>query len=333
MIGYLTTILTLVSIAALIAMALNIQWGMCGMVNFGLAGFVALGAYVTAILTLAGWDTFSAMAMAIVACSAAGALLSLISMRLSEDYLAIVTLGFGEIVRLVTLNESWLTGGAMGLPGIPRPFVGVIGEASYETFYLVFSLVIVLVVFLALDKSARSPFGRALRAVRDDDLVAASLGKNVLLLRAKAFALGGAVTGIAGSLQAFQFSYIDPSQFTPILTAYAFMAVIAGGRGSQRGLILGACSIMVLLEATRFLKDIIPFLDNAQVAAVRLILIGAGLIALLIFRPQGLLPEFRLAPARADGNSPRRDADGDDTLVPPQSLSRRTETPHPIPKE
>ena len=308
MIGYLTTILALVSIAVLIAMALNVQWGMCGMVNFGLAGFVALGAYTTAIIALQGWGIVLSVVAAIVICAAMGALLSLISMRLSEDYLAIVTLGFGEIIRLVTLNETWLTGGALGLPGIPRPLVEVIGTDHYEQFYLLVCVIVVLVVYAGLELLTRSPFGRSLRAVRDDDLVASSLGRNVLILRVKAFAIGGGITGIAGSLQAFQFSYIDPSQFTAIMTAYAFMAVIAGGRGSHRGLILGACSIMFLLEATRFLKDVIDFLDNGQIAAIRLILIGAGLILLLIYRPQGLSREFRLqAPEPETVTTPNKD--------------------------
>lgn len=295
MIAYLITIATLVSIAVLIALALNVQWGMCGMVNFGLAGFVALGAYTTAIIALQGWGLLASVSAAVLVCAIAGALLSLISMRLSEHYLAVVTLGFGEVIRLVTLNESWLTGGALGLPGIPRPAIDLIGTDHYEKVYLGAALVVVLLVFLGLERLTRSPAGRALRAIRDDDLVASSLGKNVLLLRAKAFAVGGAITGLAGALQAYQFSYIDPSQFTAIMTAYAFMAVIAGGRGSHRGLILGACSIMFLLEATRFLKDVIDVLDNAQVAAIRLIMIGTGLILLLIFRPQGLMREHRLA--------------------------------------
>lgn len=293
MIGYLTTIMTLVSIAVLIAMALNVQWGMCGMVNFGLSGFVALGAYTTAILMLNGTGVFVAVAAAIVICSVMGALLSLISLRLSDDYLAIVTLGFGEVIRLITLNEAWLTGGALGLPGIPRPLVDVIGTDHYEKFYLAVCVLVVLVVFAGLELATRAPFGRALRAIRDDEVVAASLGRNVLLMRVKAFAIGGGITGIAGSLQAFQFSYIDPSQFSAIMTVYAFMAVIAGGRGSHSGLILGACSIMVLLEATRFLKDVIDILDNSQIAAIRLILIGGGLILLLIYRPQGLVREYR----------------------------------------
>lgn len=306
MIAYLITIATLVSIAVLIALALNVQWGMCGMVNFGLAGFVALGAYTTAIIALQGWGLLASVAAAVLVCAVAGALLSLISMRLSEHYLAVVTLGFGEVIRLVTLNEDWLTGGALGLPGIPRPAVEFIGTDHYEKFYLGAALIVVLLVFLGLERLTRSPVGRALRAIRDDELVASSLGKNVLILRAKAFAVGGAITGVAGALQAYQFSYIDPSQFTAIMTAYAFMAVIAGGRGSHRGLILGACSIMFLLEATRFLKDVIDVMDNAQVAAIRLIMIGAGLILLLIFRPQGLMREYRLAaPSAVPAGSPQ----------------------------
>jgi branched-chain amino acid transport system permease protein len=304
MIAYLTTIMTLVSIAVLIAFALNVQWGMCGMVNFGLAGFVALGAYTTALITLNGGPIILAVACAMCICALMGAVLSLLSVRLSDDYLAIVTLGFGEIVRLITLNERWLTGGSLGLPGIPRPLFEVIGTDNYETFYLILCVLIVAIVFLGLELATRGPFGRSVRAVREDDLVAASLGKNVLKLRIKAFAIGGGITGIAGSLQAFQFSYIDPSQFTAIMTAYAFMAVIAGGRGSHRGLIIGACSVMFLLESTRFLKDVVDVLDNAQIAAIRLIFIGAGLILLLIFRPQGLFAEYRLKVPVGAGSQP-----------------------------
>jgi branched-chain amino acid transport system permease protein len=160
--------------------------------------------------------------------------------------------------------------------------------------FLVLAAATVAIVFLILEALVRSPFGRALRAVRDDDMVAAALGKPVLLLRVKAFALGGAVMGIAGALHAFYLTYIDPTQFTPILTAYAFMAVIAGGRGSNVGLLLGASTIMALIEATRFLKDAIPILDNTQLAALRLALIGIGIIVLLIYRPQGLLAEPHL---------------------------------------
>jgi ABC-type branched-subunit amino acid transport system permease subunit len=253
---------------------------------------VALGAYATALLSPhLGW--LAAMLCAALMCSAVSAILALLSMRLADDYLAIVTIGFGEIVRIVLLNEGWLTGGAIGIPGIQRPLAGLVSQEYSDLVLLVFALVLVALAFVLLEALVRSPLGRALRAVRDDAGVAGALGKPVLLLRVKAFAVGGAVMGAAGALHAFYLTYIDPSQFTSIITAYAFMAVIAGGRGSNTGLLLGATSIMALLEATRFLKDLVPVIDGAQLAALRLGLTGVGIIVLLVLRPDGLLAEPR----------------------------------------
>lgn len=295
MTAYLLTILMLAAIAGLVGLGLNVQWGLCGLVNFGIAGIFAVGAYATALVGLAGGGPFLGLALAAALSAGLSALLALLAVRLEDNYLAIVTLGFSEVVRLITLNEAWLTGGALGLAGIPRPFENWVAPPDYQHVLLGFTLVIVLAVFIVLQILTRSPFGRALRAVRDDDVVAATLGKHPVMLRVKAFAIGGAIIGIAGAIQAFYLTYIDPSQFSTIVTAYAFMAVIAGGRGSHLGLLLGAGTIMMLLEATRFLKDVIPFVDGVQLAALRLALIGAGIIALLIYRPQGLMREPRLA--------------------------------------
>jgi branched-chain amino acid transport system permease protein len=294
MIGYLATIAVLVSIAALVGLGLNMQWGVNGLVNFGVAGFFALGAYVAALVGTAGGGPLGGLVVAAIVCAVASAVLALLSTRLDDDYLAIVTIGFAEVVRLVMLNETWLTGGALGIANIPRPFATLVPAEIYHTVFLGMAIATVAIVFAALEALVRSPFGRALRAVRDDDVVAAALGKRVLVLRMKAFAIGGAVMGIAGALHAFYLTYIDPTQFTPILTAYAFMAVIAGGRGSNVGLLLGAGTIMALIEGTRFLKDAIPILDNTRLAALRLALIGVGIIVLLIYRPQGLIAEPRL---------------------------------------
>jgi ABC-type branched-subunit amino acid transport system permease subunit len=294
MASYLVTILTLVAIISILGLALNLQWGLCGMVNFGLTGFFALGAYTAAIVGLSGAGTFAATLAAVVVCSLSCGLVALVSLRLSEDYLAILTLVFGEVVRLVVLNEEWLTHGSLGLPGIPRPFWGLVSEDKYEYLFLGLLAVVILILFIALEMLLRSPFGRAIRAVREDDVVAATLGKNVLMLRVKVFALGGAIIGIAGSFHAFYMTYIDPSQFQMIVTAYVFMAVIAGGRGSNSGLLLGSVLLMAAIEGTRYLKDIFNVFDATQLSAIRLILIGLGLILLLIFRPQGCLGEYRL---------------------------------------
>ena len=273
---------------------MNIQWGLCGLVNFGVAGFFGLGAYVAALTDLWGAGPWIGLAAAAFASATASALVALLAARLEEDYFAIVTLGFGEFVRLVMLNEGWLTGGALGLPNIPRPFAELAGSTFYPAIFLAFATIVLALVLLTLEALARSPFGRALRAVRDDDVAAATLGKRPLILRLKAFTIGGAVIGIAGALHAFYMTYIDPSQFSPIITAYAFMAVVAGGRGSNLGLVLGAGSIMALLEATRFLKDAVPLLDGTRLAALRLALIGIGIILLMILRPQGMFREPQL---------------------------------------
>ncbi len=294
MIAYLLTIVTLVAIAAIVGLALNMQWGLGGMVNFGIGGFYTVGAYSCAILASSGVSPLAAMLLAMALCAISCMLVSLISLRLSEDYLAIVTLGFAECVRLVVLNEAWLTQGALGISGIPRPLADWVGSDAYQVFFAAFAIGVLALVFVLFERIARSPYGRALRAVREDPVVAATLGKRVWWLRMRAFGLGGIAIGAAGSLHAFYYRYIDPAQFGPIITAYAFMAVIAGGRGSHRGLLLGAGSVMVLLEGTRFVKDWIPFLDAGQLAALRLSLIGLGLVLLLIYRPHGLRPEYRL---------------------------------------
>jgi ABC-type branched-subunit amino acid transport system permease subunit len=296
MISFLVLLGIVVCFSAILALALNFQWGQGGMVNFGLTGFYALGAYASALLMLrAGANTFFATAGAIVIVALVCGLVALVTLRVAEeDYFAIVTLGVGEMLRLVVLNEDWLTKGALGLTSIPRPLGDVVLPEQYQYFLLALSLLLLLGVLAFLTVIERSPFGRIVRAVREDDVVAATLGKNVLWARVRIFAIGGGIIGLAGSLHSSYYQYIDPTQFTNIVIAYAFMAVIAGGRGAHRGAILGAAAVMVLLEGSRFLKDAIPALDSDQLAAIRIIIIGAGLIALLIWRPQGFLREYRL---------------------------------------
>jgi ABC-type branched-subunit amino acid transport system permease subunit len=304
MIGYLIAILTFVLLAVLLGFALNVQWGQAGMLNFGLAGFYGVGAYTAAILSKHGIDGFSATIAAIAVTAGVSALVSLATLKLREDYLAITTLAFSELVRLVLMNETWLTGGTNGIREIPRPLIGLVGGDRYELFFLLLCLVLVAFTYALLDRVIRSPFGRALRAVREDDVLASTLGKNVLALRVKAFAIGGAVIGLAGALHAYCFTYIDPGEFAGFITVYAFMAVIVGGKGSNRGLLIGACTVMILLEGTRFLKDFVPFLSAQQAASLRLAMIGAGLVLILIFRPNGISSEYRLSLGKATGSDP-----------------------------
>src|SRR5260221_9499104 len=251
MIAYLIAILTLVGSVAILGLALNLQWGLCGMVNFGMAGFFALGAYTPALPALAGAGTLAATLAAAVVCAAACSVVAVISLRVSGEYLAILTLGFREVIRPFVLNEEWLTHGALGLPGIPRPLWGFVSEKIYEALFLGLLIAVVLALFVALEILLHSPFGRAIRAVREDDIVATTLGKNVVMLRDKAFGLGGAIIGVAGAFHAHYLTHIDPSPFSATITAYVFMAVIAGGPGSDPGPILGGATILVFIRITR----------------------------------------------------------------------------------
>lgn len=294
-----------VCFSGILALALNFQWGLGGMVNFGLAGFYALGAYSCALLMLkGGFNTFFGALGAMAIVGAVCGLVAFVTLRVAEeDYFAIVTLGVGEMLRLVALNEDWLTKGALGLTGIPRPLGAAIPATYYPYFLLALSVVLVIACLWVLRRLSRSPFGRVVRAVREDDVVAATLGKNVLWARVRIFAIGGALIGLAGSLHAFYYQYIDPTQFSTIVIAYAFMAVIAGGRGAHLGTVLGAAVVMVLLEGSRFAKELVK-LEADQLAAIRIIIIGVGLILLLIFRPHGFLREYRL---QATLNEERRE--------------------------
>jgi ABC-type branched-subunit amino acid transport system permease subunit len=296
MISFLILISIVVCFSAILALALNFQWGVGGMVNFGLAGLYALGAYACALLMLkAGMNTFFATIGAMVIVAVVCGVVAFVTLRVTEeDYFAIVTLGVGEMLRLVALNEDWLTKGALGLTGIPRPLGDLVPPEHYQYFMLGLSVALLLGTLWFLNAIARSPFGRVMRAVREDDVVAATLGKHVLWARVRIFAIGGAFIGLAGSLHAFYYQYIDPTQFSNIVIAYAFMAVIAGGRGAHRGTIWGAAVVMLLLEGSRFVKDLIPGIDSDQLAAIRIIIIGVGLIMLLIYKPQGFLREYRL---------------------------------------
>lgn len=291
MTAYLIATLAVVAIAALAGLALNLQWGMGGLVNFGLFGFYMLGAYIAGLLTVQGVPPLAALAAAMAGVAALSAAVSLISLRLSEDYLAIVTLGFAECLRQFISYEDWLTRGTLGVVGIERPFQSLWPRGWADAGFLLFALLAVAGSYLVLQTLAHSPFGRLVRATRDDAGVVEALGKSVVGVRIRVFAIGGAIVGLAGALHAFYYSYIDPTQFTPIITAYAFIVVVLGGRGSNRGVLVSAFTLILLLEGTRFLS--VPGLGASDLAALRLFAVGMGLVLLLIFKPDGFGREPR----------------------------------------
>ena len=290
MIAYLVAIATLVGVRALLTLGLNVQWGLTGLVNLGVVAFFGIGAYTSALLAVSGTPLPLACAAAIVLAAVAGAALATIALRLREDYLAIVTLGFAEVLRLFLLNEAWLTRGANGVTAIPRPLHGRFA-GHYDLFYLALVVGAVAVVYLALERVRRSPFGRVLRAIREDEIVAAVAGKPVFRFKVQAFALGAAVAGLAGVLFAHYLAYVEPNMFLPQEGLFVWLALILGGSGNNRGALLGSAVLLGLLEGSRFAKDVIPFLTGVQLAAAQQILVGVVLVVLMIRRPEGLLPE------------------------------------------
>ncbi len=290
--NYLLAMAVFAGLYALMALGLNVIWGLAGMINLGLAGFFAVGAYASALLTVRmGWPIWAGVAAAAGASMAVGVGVALVTARLRGDYLAIVTLGFSEVVRLVASNEIWLTNGTDGISGIPGPWRGALSSLEYNMVFAGLVWAVVLVVAAGLARLAAAPFGRVLRAIREDEVVAAVAGKRTLWFKVQAFALGGAVLGVAGGLYAHFNAYVAPDAFQPLVTIYVVLALVAGGTGRMSGAVLGAILVVALQEGARFGAAELPGLSPVQVASVRAGAIGVALILVLHGRPNGLLPE------------------------------------------
>lgn len=291
MVNYLVAMGVTAGLYALMALGVNLTWGMAGMVNLGLAGFFAVGGYTTALLTKAGAAIPVGIAAGVMAAAIAGVLVALITARLRADYLAIVTLGFSESVRIAAANEIWLTNGSDGIAGVPGPWRGTVSPTDYNLIFLAIVLVAVIVVLAMTQRLGHAPFGRVLRALRDDEDVAAVAGKPVLLFKLKAFGIGAGVLGLSGALYAHYTSYVAPDIFAPLLTINIVLALVLGGVGNNTGAVVGAVILVVLLEGTRFAAPLLPFLSASQIAALRELLISGMLLVILRVLPGGIVPE------------------------------------------
>jgi branched-chain amino acid transport system permease protein len=290
--NYLIAMAVSACIYALMALGLNVIWGFAGMVNLGLIGFFAVGAYGTALTTLKlGFPMAAGMVTGTVLAAAAGAGVAMITARLRGDYLAIVTLGLAETIRVISSNTIWLTNGTDGLSGIAGPMRGQLSPTQFNMLYLALVATIVAVAYVLAERLRAAPFGRVLRAIRDDEQVAAVAGKDVMAFKIRAFAISAGAIGLAGALYAHYTSYIAPDLFVPLFTLYIKLALLAGGLGNNRGAVIGAFLIVFFLESTRFVIPLVPMISAVQGAALREILIAALLIVLLRYNPQGLVPE------------------------------------------
>lgn len=368
-VGYLLFLTISTAIFALFSLGLNLQWGLTGLINFGHVAFMTVGAYTTVLLSLNGVPLFVAALLGAVVAALLGLVIGLSTLRLREDYLAIVTIGVSELIRLVVNNQDLPTGtsftpGSFGVQGYPLPLAdfepnfltklvaiavltlitgvcywrlwrwiskgqvkttrhedkktsrlpfasrlilgiitallifvpygaGVIGLYNYASYekagLMLLSVLILALVVWRLEVLARSPWGRVLKAIREDEEVARALGKNVFWYKLQSLMLGGAIAGISGALYAWQLTTIYPDNFQPQITFDAWIMVILGGAGNSFGTVLGAVIFFAYDSITRFVLPAIVPLDQVRLSAFRIMVIGLILMLLMIWRPQGVL--------------------------------------------
>ena len=301
-ISYLVFFTTLASILAIAVMGLNLQWGNTGLFNGGVAAFFGAGAYATLILGgLPQDDHLGGFALPYLLALAGGvgaaALLAwvagVLTLKLRHDYLAIATFGIAVAFENVMRNAEWLTGGAKGVRGFERPLRGLLGDGfSYNLAYLAFVLALLVLVYLMLERLTASPFGRLLRAIREDEEAARSLGKQPSRVRLTAFVTGSAIMGLAGGLYGTFYAFVSPQDVLPTLTFQIWAMLIVGGAGNNRGAIAGAFLIWAAWTASGWaLSRFAPAEAQLYTGSIQFILIGLVIVGMLLWRPQGLFAE------------------------------------------
>jgi branched-chain amino acid transport system permease protein len=305
-VGFWSGVLVTAGIYALVTLGLQLNVGYTGIVNFGQAGFMAVGGYTMAILVLeAGLSFWLALPLAILVTMVFGVLIGLPALRLRADYFAIVTLAMAEVVRLSAQNAQGLTGGNEGLyckfEGVNQTcfdeaWKSVSGSMLdfIEGFWpdvdplvplLIVIWITVGIAIVALEYIQKTPWGRVLRAIREDEDAARALGKNTLLYKLQSLAISAALGALAGFFLALFLTTIQPDDYEPIVTFYAFGVLVLGGLASYRGVAVGAILLWTLLEGMRFVE---LGISEERTAALRFALVGLVLILLMAFRPQGI---------------------------------------------
>lgn len=278
---YTLDVLILAGIYAILALGLNVIIGFAGLLNLGYAAFYAIGAYSYALLTVRlGLGFWQALPFSMAAAALAGYALAVPSLRLKGDYLAIVTLGFGEIVRLVLNNWDSLTGGPNGISGIAPPYLFDLALGGLDKYFYL-TLVSVVFTYEVIRRIRLSRIGRAWIAIREDEAGASAMGINTTLYKRYAFTFGSLWAGLAGALFAAKMRFVSPESFSFTESVLIASMVILGGLGSLAGVVAGALVLVILPELLR------------EAQSYRMILLGASLIALMIFRPQGLFGNRR----------------------------------------
>jgi branched-chain amino acid transport system permease protein len=331
-ISFLTFFATFVAIYAIFTLGLNVQWGYTGVFNFGVMAFFLVGANVAAIITkppasteyvryVGGfgdklafipvldseqWLPFLfGIAGAAVFAGVLAFLLSIPTLRLREDYLAIATIGIAELLRRVTIEERGLVNGTRGLTGIPRPLGELVSTSDYKFVMLAIAVATLVLVYVAIERGIRSPWGRVLRALREDELTTAASGKNVFAFKSQGFVVGAMIMGIGGAIYAYANAAISPDTFTHFFGTFIFWAMLmVGGSGNNKGAILGAYVVWGFWTITLQLQGYtsehpgplglaLPEAVQSRIFFIRDFVLGALIVVVLLLRPQGLMPEER----------------------------------------
>ena len=301
-ISYLVFFAIVVLILGVAALGLNLQWGSTGLFNAGVVGFYGVGGYTLAILTARahsglvgnfGLPWLIGVIGAMAASALIAAIVGIATVRLRGDYLAIATFGVAVVLQLLALNWESLTGGSLGLTSVPRPMAALFERPlSYNLFFLGLCLVSTAMIYLALERIVRSPWGRVLKAVREDEVAAIALGKDARLFRLQAFVLGSTVIGLAGALYVSFIGFVSPFDFVPIVTFQIWTMLIIGGSGNNKGALLGALIVWGTWSASgTVISLVVPANLQTQGGAIQSILIGAILVLTLLFKPRGLIGE------------------------------------------
>ncbi len=308
--SYLAFFATEVLVNFIAVLGLNVQWGFAGLFNVGVAGFVGIGAYVSALLTVPPWHgapgpghisglglpVLVGWAGAALASAASAAVVGVATLRLRADYLAIGTFGIAVALHELAANAQGLTGGPFGIAFIPHLLATVPPGGLARGFLdLAIAALAAGATWFAIDRITAGPFGRALRALAQDEAAAASLGCDPRRLRIQAMALGAAAMGLAGAVQASLIGYIAPDNFVPILTFQIWAMLVVGGVGSHRGALLGVLAVWGLWSGAGWLfAAILPPSMATGGASLRIVAIGVAIAASLLWRPRGLSPPGRI---------------------------------------
>ena len=311
-ISYLVFFATVASILSIAVMGLNLQWGNTGLFNGGVVAFFGAGAYGTLILggtpqagQLGGFGLPYILALlgGMICAGIVAWIVGLLTIRLRHDYLAIATFGVAVAFETMMRNTDAL-GGAQGIRGFERPLRETLGNGfTYNLAFFVFVLILLIATYLFLERLIQSPFGRLLRAIREDETAAQSLGKSPSRIRLTSFVTGSVIMGLAGGLYATFYAFISPQDVLPILTFQIWAMLIVGGAGNNKGAVMGTFLIWAAWTASGWaLSRFAPLEVQLYTGSIQFVLIGFVIVGMLLWRPQGLFPEKLVVSQSARSN-------------------------------